>query len=67
MTVDVKTNGAAFEAGTAQLLFQPPQGVNGWDLTADGKRFLLAVPQGQPTGPVPINVMLNWPALLKKN
>jgi len=27
----------------------------------------LAAPQGLATGPVPIDVMLNWPALLKKN
>lgn len=34
--------------------------------SADGKRFLVAAPQGEPVGPVPFNVMLNWPALLKK-
>ena len=68
MAVDVKANGAAFEAGVPQLLFQPPQGSSddSWDVTADGKRFLEATPQGAQTNQAPINVMLNWPALLKK-
>ena len=69
MAVDVKANGAAFEAGVPQQLFPMPRLASdfAWDMTADGKRFLLSAPQGQPTGPLPINVMLNWPALLKKN
>lgn len=68
MAVDIKANGTALEAGVPQRLFQSPQLPSdfSWDVTSDGKRFLLAAPQGQPTGPLPINVMLNWPALLKK-
>ena len=66
-SVDVKANGAAFEAGVAQRLFPTLWSDYGWDVTSDGKRFLAAAPQGGPVGPVPINVMLNWPALLKKN
>jgi eukaryotic-like serine/threonine-protein kinase len=65
MTVDVKTNGAAFEAGIPRQLFQAPIDY-GWDVTPDGKRFLLAVPQGQRPNEVPINVVLNWQADLKK-
>jgi len=69
MAVDVKANGAAFDAGVPQQLFQMPRIPSdfAWDMSADGKRFLIPALQGQPTGPVPINVMLNWPALLKKN
>jgi Tol biopolymer transport system component/predicted Ser/Thr protein kinase len=69
MAVDVKANGSSFEAGVPQRLFRAPQVPSdfSWDVTGDGKRFLLAAPQGQPTGPVPITVILNWPSLLKKN
>jgi len=69
MAVDVKTNGAAFGAGVPQRLFQALQVSSdyAWDVSGDGKRFVVAVPQGGPTGPIPINVVLNWPALLKKN
>ena len=38
----------------------------GWDVTGDGKRFLLAVAAGQQNASTPITVVLNWPALLKK-
>jgi hypothetical protein len=65
MAVDVKANGAAFEAAIPQRLFLSPTD-GGWDVTADGKRFLLAAPPGgQTTAQVPINVVLNWPALLQ--
>jgi Tol biopolymer transport system component/predicted Ser/Thr protein kinase len=64
MAVDVKASGAIFEIGVPQRLFQA-QADGGWDVTADGKRFLLAGPQGQ-TAQVPITVVLNWPAQLKK-
>lgn len=66
MAVDVKENGAALEIGIPQLLFQAPLDY-GWDITSDGKRFVMAViPQGQQTAQVPITVVLNWPAQLKK-
>ncbi len=65
MAVEVKINGVAFETGVPQLLFKAPRDI-GWDVTADGKRFLLdAVPneQGEAT---PITIVLNWRAELKK-
>jgi Tol biopolymer transport system component/tRNA A-37 threonylcarbamoyl transferase component Bud32 len=65
MAVDVKANGAAFEAAIPQRLFLSLAD-GGWDVTADGKRFLLAAPQGGQTAQVPITVVLNWPALLQK-
>jgi eukaryotic-like serine/threonine-protein kinase len=66
MAVDVKANGAALEVGIPQRLFQAPIDY-GWDVTSDGKRFLLSVlPQAQQTAQVPITVVLNWPAQLKK-
>ena len=39
MAVDVKANGAAFEAGIPQRLFLALPDF-GWDVTSDGKRFL---------------------------
>jgi serine/threonine-protein kinase len=65
MAVDVKANGAAFEAGVPQQLFVT-QADNGWDVTGDGKRLLLAVPEVQHATQVPITVVLNWQAQLKK-
>jgi hypothetical protein len=65
MAVDVRANGVALEIGVPQRLFQAPLDY-GWDVTSDGKRFLLAVPQGQRNFQEPINIALNWPALLKK-
>jgi serine/threonine protein kinase len=64
MAVETKANGAAF--GVPQRLFTAPLDY-GWDVTADGKRFLLAVlPTGQPSAVTPITVLLNWQAELKK-
>ena len=65
MAVEVKTAGAAFEAGVPQMLFRAPPDI-GWDASADGKRFLLAVQPTQQNAQVPITVVLNWPAQLKK-
>ncbi|MBZ5637081.1 MAG: serine/threonine-protein kinase [Acidobacteriia bacterium] len=67
MAVEVKVNGAAFEAGIPQRLFQGPIDF-GWDVAADGKRFLMSVlPLGQQAAQVPITVVLNWPTQLKRN
>ncbi len=65
MTVSVKANGAAFEAGIPEQLFALPQ-ENGWDVTADGKRFIASVPNTPQTGQTPITVILNWQQQLKK-
>jgi hypothetical protein len=63
---DVKSDGRAFEAGVPKQLFQAPP-TPGWDVTADGKRFLLAVPpNGSEGASMPITVLLNWKAELKK-
>jgi Tol biopolymer transport system component len=65
MAVEVKTNGAAFESGVPQRLFEGPAN-NGWDVTPDGQRFLLAASQIRQTGQIPITVVLDWRAGLKK-
>jgi Tol biopolymer transport system component len=60
----VKSKGAIFESGVPQRLFAGPIFFN--DVTMDGQRFLIAVPQVQKSGPTSVTVMLNWPALWQK-
>jgi len=65
MSVDVSVVGSAFQAGIPKRLFAGPQGL-GWDVSADGQRFLFVTsPQQQSTG-TPITVVLNWKADLKR-
>jgi hypothetical protein len=66
MAVQVTPKGAALEVGIPQRLFQAPIDY-GWDVTSDGKRFAMSVlPQGQQVAQIPITVVLNWPAQMKK-
>jgi Tol biopolymer transport system component len=67
MSVDVNGSGAGFQMGTAKQLFTFPAN-NGWDVTGDGKQFMIIVPpgEGQQTVSTPITVVLNWQADLKK-
>ena len=65
MAVDLKTAGAALEAGVPRQLFTVPLDV-GWDVTGDGQRLALAVPEVQQAAQAPITVVLNWQARLKK-
>jgi hypothetical protein len=57
---------------SARFISQNPTGreqlprSGGWDVAANGQRFLAAVPQGQRAAPASLSVILNWPALLKK-
>jgi Tol biopolymer transport system component len=64
MSVGVST-APSIRSEIPQALFRVPQGTTGWDVTADGKQILLAVPGGQNT-PQPITVVLNWQAGMKK-
>ena len=64
MAVDISTS-PAFQAGIPKPLFMMPANVGAWDVTADGKRFLVAVPVQQNAN-TPITVVLNWEAGLKK-
>jgi Tol biopolymer transport system component/predicted Ser/Thr protein kinase len=66
MAVDVNATGAAFQAGVPKQPFALPPNVGDWDVTADGKRFLAAVPPGQQATQTPITVVLNWQAALQK-
>jgi eukaryotic-like serine/threonine-protein kinase len=62
--VELNTTGT-FQAGVPRPLFKVPVGLVNWDVTPDGKRFLLAAPSA--TGARPFfTVVLNWQAGLKK-
>jgi eukaryotic-like serine/threonine-protein kinase len=68
MEVDITTS-PAFRAGVPRVLFQTPQTsistlAYAWDVTPDGKRFLL--PETTQEGRTPFTVVLNWQAGLKK-
>ena len=57
MAVDVET-GASFHAGTRRRLFDKP---GNYDVSPDGKRFLMTRPAGSPQGrPAEIRVVVNW-------
>ena len=63
MSVEVKTGGSTFEAGAPKLLFESRG--RAFDATADGQRFLVAIPVEETTS-TPITVVLNWTAGLRK-
>jgi Tol biopolymer transport system component len=66
MAVPVNTSGV-FQAGIPKPLFKVPAGVLFWDVSADGKKFLMAAPSatGQ-AGEPKFTVVLNWQSALKK-
>jgi Tol biopolymer transport system component len=63
MAVDV-SGGPAFQPGTPHRLFDALAGYS-LEPAADGKRFLVSLPQ-QDSGPQAITIVLNWEAGLKK-
>ena len=66
MSADIATN-PSFQAGIPKPLFTMPANAGNWDMTADGKRFLVVMPlQVQPSANTPITVVLNWEAGLQK-
>jgi Tol biopolymer transport system component len=66
MAVDIDTS-KGFEAATPRRIFNGPLTVanEGWDLSPDGKRFLLVAPPNSGRT-IPFTVVLNWAAGLKK-
>ena len=74
MAVEVSTS-PIFRAGIPRPLFPAPiwgggtfHNVTRYDVTADGKRFLInsATADAATPAPAPITIVLNWTALLKK-
>jgi eukaryotic-like serine/threonine-protein kinase len=63
-SIEVTATGSTFQIGTAQRLFKP---TGAWDVSADGKRFLVAATAVSGAAPsFPIHVVLHWPGLLKR-
>ena len=71
MVVEV-TEGAGFKAGVPRPLFQAPlsslsgeaiQDVFRWDVSADGKRFLIDTAKSSSE---PLTILLNWTTDLKR-
>jgi eukaryotic-like serine/threonine-protein kinase len=66
MKVDVNTSGV-FQASVPKALFKVPPGVSFWDVSPDGKRFLMANPPAEgPSMQPKFTVVLNWTSLLRK-
>jgi eukaryotic-like serine/threonine-protein kinase len=63
MAVEVAA-GRMFQPGTPKPLFQASGTLPEWHVTADGQRFLFAVPVGQTQAP--FTIVSNWMAALKK-
>jgi len=64
MAVDVNTSGV-FQAGVPKALFRVPAGEVFWEVSSDGKRFLMAAPSAT-SAPPKFTVVLNWQAGFKK-
>ena len=71
IVVDVRANGGSFSASTPRELFsaQVPAGFSHdnhrWQLSPDGKRFLVMVPSPGETSAY-LDVVVNWETLLKQ-
>ena len=68
MAVDVKTDTDRFEPGTPHLLFEAPIGNtlrNAYVVAPDGQKFLVNT-RVQTTNSLPMTVVLNWPAEVKR-
>jgi dipeptidyl aminopeptidase/acylaminoacyl peptidase len=66
MAAEVTTSGDALQFGTPQPLFHVEPNLNGpYDVTADGKRFVVNS-WDRKEGGEPATIVLNWPAELKK-
>ena len=72
MSVAVSVVGRAFQAGTPQRLFKSPAAAGSytWDVSKDGKKFLIAAPASSSgasaSASQPLHVVVNWTELLKR-
>jgi hypothetical protein len=64
MSVDISAK-SVFEVGAPRPLFQLPPGFIGFEVTADGRRFLIGAPVAL-SASAPFTVVLNWQTTLKK-
>jgi hypothetical protein len=63
MVVDV-LSASAFQSGVPRPVFDLPLNLLVWDVSPDGRRFLMARPV-EPLNSAPITVELNWQARLR--
>ena len=71
MAVPVREENNTLDIGSPEPLFQinpPDSQYAGWiyDVTPDGKRFIVATRLPEPPSAEPITLVVNWPGLLKK-
>jgi len=64
VAVELKTSNGSVEVVRRRPLFQFQRLTSGYDVFPDGKRFLIPVPTSDI--PVPLSLVLNWTADLKK-
>ena len=64
MAVEIRTNGKNFAAGVPKALFDLPNALQ-FDVAKDG-RFLIQTPAEQQRKDVPVTLVTNWLAGLKK-
>jgi dipeptidyl aminopeptidase/acylaminoacyl peptidase len=65
MSVAVETEPTFRIGGPPKPLFKAPRGVLFFDVSRDGERFLMPVPEGAGTTAPPYKVVLNWTSTLK--
>jgi hypothetical protein len=65
MSVAVETQPTFRVGGPPQALFKTAGGVLFFDVSRDGQRFLIPVPEGAGTTAPPYKVVLNWTSTLK--
>ena len=67
MSVEVlpsSASGAAFQISTPKAVFKSPATGRSWDVTPDGRAFLIPTPIAGGDS-APFNVVLNWPSELR--
>ena len=66
MAGDVRTGTPGFQAGVPKVLFEARAvGYHRYDVTGDGRRFLINVPVEMASSE-PATIVLNWTSALKK-
>ena len=58
--------GASISIGIPKALFPVPAGAS-YEVSQDGKRFLLNPQVGETPPEPPLTVLLNWPSILRRN
>lgn len=72
MAVEIRATGQSFDHGPPQALFESQTdlptnaGIWGYVPSADGRRFLIAIPPATASEAPPLTVVVNWPAGIRK-